>query len=58
MIYLATILLIFVLLAGWLLVQGATRRFARHHPEFDAAHEEGCGGCMHGCGTQRKNIQS
>jgi threonine/homoserine/homoserine lactone efflux protein len=55
MIYLTTILLIFALLAGWLLVQAATRRFARHHPEFEVAHEEGCGGCSHNCGAQRNS---
>ena len=55
MIYLTSILLIFALLAGWLLVQAAARRFARRHPEFDVEHEEGCGGCMNSCGAHSKS---
>ena len=54
MIYLTSILLILALLAGWLLVQAAARRFSTRHPEFDMEHEEGCGGCGHNCGAHRK----
>jgi hypothetical protein len=54
MIYLTTILLILALLAGWLLVQTAARRFTRRHPEFAMEQEEGCGGCSHNCGAHRK----
>ena len=54
MIYLTTILVIFALLAAWLLVQAVTRRFSSRHPEFDVAHEEGCGGCSHNCAAHRK----
>lgn len=54
MIYLTTVLIILVLLAAWLLVQAATRRFAKLHPEFDVAHEEGCGGCGNNCGAHPK----
>jgi len=54
MIYLTAVLVILALLAGWLLVQAATRRFSIRHPEFDVAHEEGCGGCGNNCGTHPK----
>ena len=51
-------LLIFVVLAGWILVQQAARLFARRHPEFGPAREEGAGcgsGCMcSGGGSCRK----
>lgn len=50
MIYLQTILIMFGLLAGWLLVRAAAHRFAAHHPEFGPLREEG-EGC--GCGNKR-----
>jgi hypothetical protein len=45
--YLLAAALILALLAGWLLVQAAARRYAARHPEHGAAREEGsgCGGC-------------
>lgn len=58
MIYLTAVLLILLMLAGWLLVQDAARRFAQRHPEFDASHEEGCGGCMNNCGAKRQGHRS
>ncbi len=50
MIYLQTVLIMFVLLAGWLLVRALARRYAARHPEFGALREEG-EGC--GCGNHR-----
>jgi len=41
-------LLVFLMLGGWLLVQAIARHFARRHPEFGPAREEG-GGCGSGC---------
>ena len=43
---LIAIVLIFMLLLGWLVVQAMARNFARKHPEFGSAREEG-----QGCGT-------
>lgn len=37
---------IFCLLLGWLVVQSLSRLYARKHPEFGPAREEG-----QGCGT-------
>ena len=53
--YLATVLIVLSLLAGWLLVRAAARRFARHHPEFGALREdgEGCGCGNHKCGEDK-----
>lgn len=48
--YLVTVLIIFSLLAGWLLVRAVARRFAAHHPEFGVVREDG-EGC--GCGNKR-----
>ncbi|ADE12705.1 hypothetical protein [Sideroxydans lithotrophicus] len=52
MIYVRTILILLALLAGWLLVRAAARRFAAGHPEFGAVREEGegCGCGNHKCG--------
>ncbi|HLP98780.1 MAG TPA: chemotaxis protein [Sideroxyarcus sp.] len=50
MIYLKTVLIVFGLFAGWLLVRAAARNFAARHPEFGALREEG-EGC--GCGNKR-----
>lgn len=52
MIYLQTVLIMFVLLAGWLLVRVAARNYAARHPEFGALREEGegCGCGNHKCG--------
>jgi len=41
-------LLVFVLLTGWIGVQWAARLFARRHPEFGPAREEGSG-CGSSC---------
>ena len=50
--YLVTVLIMLSLLAGWLLVRAAARRFAARHPEFGALREdgEGCGCGSHKCG--------
>ena len=55
MIYLQTVLIVLVLLAGWLAVRAAARRFAARHPEFGALREEGegCGCGNHKCGTDQ-----
>jgi hypothetical protein len=45
--YLIAPLAVFGLLGGWLLVQATARAFARRHPEFGPAREEG-GGCGSG----------
>ncbi|MEZ5276901.1 MAG: hypothetical protein R3F07_11025 [Opitutaceae bacterium] len=42
--FLIAMLVIFGLLAGWIGVQHLSRVFARRHPEFGPAREEG-GGC-------------
>jgi len=54
MIYLTTILIVLSLLAGWLVVRAAARRFAERHPEFGPPPEEGgsCGCGSHQCGTE------
>jgi hypothetical protein len=46
--YLLAAIVIFLLLLGWVTVQQISRRFARRHPEFGPAQEEG-GGCTHSC---------
>lgn len=53
MIYLKTILIVLVMLAGWLVVRAAARRYAARHPEFGVLREEGegCGCGNHKCGT-------
>ena len=52
MIYLKTVLIVLALLAGWLVVRAAARRYAAHHPELGALREEGegCGSGSHRCG--------
>lgn len=52
--YSIAILIIFGLLAGWVVVQHFARRFAARHPELGPAREEGagCGMCDSGCGMQ------
>lgn len=52
-------LLVFIVLAGWLLVQFASREFARRHPEFGPPREAGggcggSGGCACGAGKSCK----
>lgn len=46
-------LLVFLMLAIWILVQFAARAFARRHPELGPAREEGggCGSGACGCGA-------
>lgn len=41
------------LLFGWLLVQHLSRAFAKRHPEFGSAREEGAG-CGSSCGCHGK----
>lgn len=41
-------LVLLALLAGWIAVQAAARRFARRHPETGPYREAGC---SHGCGS-------
>jgi hypothetical protein len=41
-----SILIIFGVFAGWVLIQHLARGFAARHPEFGAAREEGSGCCM------------
>jgi hypothetical protein len=52
MIYLETVLIVLILLAGWLVVRAVARKFAARHPEFGALREdgEGCGCGNHKCG--------
>jgi hypothetical protein len=52
---------ILLFLGGWILVQEKSREFARRHPEFGPAREEG-GGCGTSClcskgGSCRKRTQ-
>ena len=60
MIYLKTVLILFSLLAGWLLVRALARRFAAHHPEFGTLREEGegCGCNNHKCGKAQCKRES
>jgi hypothetical protein len=53
MIYLQTVLIVFVLFAAWLVVRAFARWYAARHPEFGALREEGegCGCGNHKCGT-------
>ncbi len=46
MTYAISILIVFAMLAGWVLVQHLGRRFAARHPEFGPPREEGSGCCM------------
>ncbi|MEO5343967.1 MAG: chemotaxis protein [Gammaproteobacteria bacterium SHHR-1] len=52
--YLIAMLVIPILMLSWLLVQNIARRFARAHPEFGPAREEG-GGCGSTCGCAGKS---
>ena len=54
--YLIAILVVPVLLVGWLLVQQLGRNFARTHPEFGAAREEGSG-CGKSCACSGNSCQ-
>lgn len=47
--YLLAMLLILLMLLGWICVQQLARLYARRHPEFGPAREEG-GGCGSSCG--------
>jgi hypothetical protein len=51
--YLVAIVALPALLATWIIVQQAARRFAAAHPEFGPAREEG-GGCGSSCGCHGK----
>ena len=46
--YLIAIAVIFVVLLGWIWVQGQARRYADRHPKFGPAREEGAG-CGKSC---------
>ncbi|MDD3519170.1 MAG: hypothetical protein PHQ14_12550 [Chromatiales bacterium] len=50
--YLTAIAIIFLLFLGWVVVQHLARTFARRHPEFGPAREEG-GGCGKSCSCSR-----
>jgi len=43
-----SVLIVFAMLVGWVMVQHISRRFAARHPEFGPAREEGagCGGLL------------
>lgn len=43
--YAITIAAVAALLAGWVAVQAAYRRFARGHPQYGACRDEQAGGC-------------
>ncbi|MCG5501159.1 hypothetical protein [Ectothiorhodospira lacustris] len=52
MTYLLAVGLIFLMFAGWVLVQAAARRLARRHPELGPFREGGgCGTGQCGCGS-------
>lgn len=58
--YIIGMLAVPVLLLGWLLVQQVSRQFAKAHPEFGPAREEGAGCgkscmCSGGGSCQRKS---
>jgi hypothetical protein len=50
MIYVQTVLLVFGILASWVVVRRLAHRYSTQHPEFGALREEG-EGC--GCGNKR-----
>jgi hypothetical protein len=52
--YLSAVLIIFAVFAAWLGVQHLARVFARRHPEFGPAREEG-GGCGSCCGCANRD---
>ena len=52
--YLLAMGLILLMLLGWITVQQLARIYARRHPEFGPAREEG-GGCGSSCGCQGKS---
>lgn len=54
--YLIAILVVPALLIGWLLVQQLGRNYARAHPEYGAAREEG-GGCGKSCACSGSSCQ-
>jgi threonine/homoserine/homoserine lactone efflux protein len=54
--YLMAVVLVFAVLAGWIAVQHAARRFAARHPEFGRVRDGagGCGACgCHGPAGER-----
>ncbi len=51
--FLIAMLVILCMLLGWIAVQQFSRAFARRHPEFGPAREEG-GGCGSSCGCHGK----
>lgn len=55
--YLLAMSLILLLLLGWLAVQQLARLYARRHPEFGPAREEG-GGCGSNCGCHGGKCQN
>jgi len=53
---LLSIVVIFSLLTGWILIQQLARKFAAKHPELGAMKEEGLG-CGKNCGCQSGHCQ-
>jgi hypothetical protein len=53
--YLLAILLVLVFLIGWCTVQQWSRTYAKRHPEFGPAREEG-GGCGVSCGCDDPSL--
>ena len=49
--FLIAFAIIFVLMAGWILIQQTSRKFAAKHPELGEAKEEGLG-CGKNCGCK------
>ncbi len=50
--FIIAMLIIFVLMASWILIQQAARKYAARHPELGPAKEEGLGcGKKCGCGA-------
>jgi hypothetical protein len=55
--FLIAMTVIFLLMAAWILVQQAARRYADRHPEFGPAKEEGLG-CGKTCGCKPGSCSS
>lgn len=51
-----TIVIIFSLLIGWVLIQQAARKFAANHPELGSVKEEGLG-CGKSCGCKKGSCE-
>ena len=55
--YLWTMLLVFLIMMGWIMVQHVARVFAARHPELGPFREEGAG-CGTHCGCARGRCQN